>query len=140
MKKKKRYVKKNRNSYYKTDYSATAMVLKEDYYFKTSHDFHAGYNVQIMVSSYFIVMYGVFQDRDDYNTLIPMINLYYKCYGNYPISLCADSGYGNYSNYKYLKEHKIANYVKLSTWSSEASGKRLQLFKVDSNNKVICLN
>ena len=35
----------NRNSYFKTDHDATAMVLKEDYYSKLSHDFHAGYNV-----------------------------------------------------------------------------------------------
>ena len=33
----------NRNSYFKTDHDATAMVLKEDYYSKSSHDFHAGY-------------------------------------------------------------------------------------------------
>ena len=32
---------KNRNSYFKTDVDATAMVLKEDYYSKLSHDFHA---------------------------------------------------------------------------------------------------
>lgn len=41
----------NRNSYFKTDKDATAMVLKEDYYSKLSHDFHAGYNIQVMVSS-----------------------------------------------------------------------------------------
>ena len=29
----------NRNSYFKTDHDATAMVLKEDYYSKLSHDF-----------------------------------------------------------------------------------------------------
>lgn len=50
----------NRNSYYKTDKDATAMVLKEDYYSKSSHDFHAGYNIQVMVSSGLITMYGVF--------------------------------------------------------------------------------
>lgn len=35
----------NRNSYFKTDKDATAMMLKEDYYSKLSHDFHAAYNV-----------------------------------------------------------------------------------------------
>ena len=55
----------NRNSYFKTDKDATAMVLKEDYYSKLSNDFYAGYNIQILVSSGLITMYGVFQDQSD---------------------------------------------------------------------------
>lgn len=70
----------NRNSYSKTDNDATAMVIKEDYYSKLSHDFHAEYNVQVLVSSLLILMYGVFQDRRDFNTFIPMNDLYYKYY------------------------------------------------------------
>ena len=35
MKKKKKICGENRNSYYKTDTDATAMVLKEDYYSKS---------------------------------------------------------------------------------------------------------
>ena len=93
---KERICGKNRNSYYKTDQDATAMVLKEDYYSKTSHDFHAGYNIQVMVSSGMITMYGVFQDRNDYHTFIPMNELYYKYYKEYPKNECADSGYGMY--------------------------------------------
>ena len=49
----------DRNSYYKTDKDATAMVLKEDYYSKLSHDFHAAYNTQVIVSSGFITMFPV---------------------------------------------------------------------------------
>ena len=130
---------KNRNSYYKTDKDATAMVLKEDYYSKSSHDFHAGYNIQVMVSSGLITMYGVFQNRDDFYTFIPMNNLYYKYYNNYPINECADSGYGIYDNYKYMKEHNIRNYVKCSTWNGEVEGKRPQLFYT-FNDGVMCLN
>ena len=54
------------------------MVIKEDYYSKLSHDFHAEYNVQVLVSSLLILMYGVFQDRTDFNTFIPMNDLYCK--------------------------------------------------------------
>ena len=72
----------NRKSYFKTDYDATAMVLKEDYYSKLSHDFHAGYNVQVLVSSLLILMYGVFQYRNDIKTFIPMNDLYFKYYMN----------------------------------------------------------
>ena len=105
----------NRNSYFKTDKDATAMVLKEDYYSKLSNDFHAGYNIQILVSSGLITMYGVFQDRSDQYTLIPMNDLYFKYYGSYPINECADSGYGIYENYKYIQKHNIGNYIKFIT-------------------------
>ena len=128
-----------RNSYYKTDHDATAMVLKEDYYSKLSHDFHAGYNVQIMVSNLLILMYGVFQDRTDYYTFVSMNDLYYKYYNKYPINECADSGYGIYKNYKYMDENKINNYVKYQQWEGEVSGKRPQLFYT-FNDGIMCLN
>lgn len=88
---KERICGENRNSYYKTDKDATAMVLKKDYYSKLSHDFHAGYNIQVMVSSGLIAIYGVFQDRSDYYTFIPINNLYFKYYDKYPKNICADS-------------------------------------------------
>lgn len=47
----------NGNSYFKTNHDITAMVLKEDYYSKLSHDFHASYNVQVLVSSLLIMTY-----------------------------------------------------------------------------------
>ena len=49
-----------------------------------SHNFHAGYNIQVMVSSGIITMYGVFPNRDDFYTFIPMNNLYYQYYKEYP--------------------------------------------------------
>lgn len=136
---KERICGENRNSYFKTDHDATAMVLKEDYYSKLSHDFHAGYNIQVMVSNLLILMYGVFQDRSDINTLIPMNELYYKYYGNYPKNECDDAGYGNYKNYKYMKEHHIKNYVKFQNWKGESTGKNPQLFYT-FNDGVMCLN
>jgi len=131
---------KNRNSYFKTDKDATAMVLKEDYYSRLSHDFHAGYNIQVMVSSLLILMYGVFQDRSDYYTFIPMNDRFKKYYGFYPKNECADAGYGIYDNYRYLKKNNIGNYIKYQTWEGEATGKRPKLFEVDKNMNVICLN
>ncbi len=129
----------NRNSYFKTDHDATAMVLKEDYYSKLSHDFHAGYNVQVLVSSLLIMMYGVFQDRSDFNTLIPMNNLYKKYYNSYPTNECDDAGYGNYKNYKYMREHNIGNYIKFQNWEGESSGKNPQLFYTFDDG-VLCLD
>ena len=136
---KERICGEKRNSYFKTDYDATAMILKKDYYSKLSHDFHAAYNVQVMVSSLLILMYGVFQDRTDFNTLIPMNELYFKYYGKYPINECDDSGYGNYKNYKYIKKHNINNYIKFLNWEGESTGKNPQLFYT-FNDGVMCLN
>lgn len=137
--KKKRICGENRNSYYKTDKDATAMVLKKDYYSKLSHDFHAGYNIQAMVSSGLITMYGVFQDRIDYYAFIPMNNLYFKYYNKYPKNVCADSGYGIYVNYQYMKDKDINNYVKFQSWEGEASSKNPQLFHTFTDG-VLCLN
>lgn len=128
-----------RNSYYKTDKDATAMMLKEDYYSKLSNDFHAAYNFQALVSSGLITMYGVYQDRADYYTFTPMLDLYYKYYEKYPKNVCADSGYGIYTNYKYIKEHNIGNYVKFQSWKGESSGKNPQLFYTFSDG-IMCLN
>lgn len=115
------------------------MVLKEDYYSKLSHDFHAGYNIQVMVSCGFITMYGVFQDRSDHYTFIPMNELYFKYYNEYPKKECADSGYGIYINYKYMRAHNIENYVKFQAWNGETDGKKPQLFYIFSDG-VLCLN
>ena len=136
---KERICGENRNSYYKTDKDATAMVLKEDYYSKLSHDFHAGYNIQVMVSCGLITMYGVFQDRSDYHTFIPMNDLYFKYYNEYPENECADAGYGIYINYQYMSKHRIKNYVKFQSWEGESSGKNPQLFYTFDDG-VLCLN
>ena len=129
----------NRNSYYKTDKDATAMMLKEDYYSKLSHDFHAAYNFQVLVSSGLITMYGVYQNRTDYYTFTPMLDLYYQYYKKYPKNICADSGYGIYTNYKYINEHNIGNYVKFQAWKGETSGKKPQLFYTFDDG-IMCLN
>lgn len=136
---KERICGENRNSYYKTDKDATAMVLKRDYYSKLSNNFHAGYNIQVFVSGGLITMYGVYQERTDFHTFIPMNDLYYKYYNEYPKNVCADSGYGIYNNYKYMQKNNIGNYVKFLSWEGEANGKSPQLFYTFSDG-VLCLN
>ena len=68
-----------------------------------------------------------------------MNNLYFKYYQRYPRNICADSGYGIYINYKYLREYHIGNYVKFQTWSGETSGKSPQLFYAFDDG-VMCLD
>ena len=84
-------------------------------------------------------MYGVYQDRNDYYTFTPMLDLYHKYYGSYPKYICADSGYRIYPNYIYIKEHGIGNYVKFQSWKGESSGKKPQLFYT-FNDGIVCLN
>ncbi len=129
----------NRNSYYKTDYDATAMALKTDYYSGHGSNMHAAYNVQVSVSSGLITVYGVYQDRTDYHTLIPLYDKYYELYNEYPKNIVGDSGYGIYINYKYLRKHQIGNYLKFQQWDGESSGKRPQLFYTFTDG-VLCLN
>ncbi len=130
----------NRNSYYKTDKDATAMALKADYYSGHGSNMKAAYNVQFIVSSGLILMYGVFQNRTDYHTLIPMIDKYNKNYNSVPKNLCADAGYGIYENYKYMKSNSINNYVKYQSWSNERNGKNPQKFFLDDEDNFYCLN
>lgn len=52
-----------------------------------------------------------------------MNDLYFKYYNKYPKNECADSGYGIYVNYKYMKELNIGNYIKFQTWAGETDGK-----------------
>ena len=129
----------NRNSYFKTDHDATAMCLKEDYYSGLGSNMHAAYNVQFIVSKGFILGVYASQDRNDFITLIPCLELFKDYYGYYPINVCADSGYGSYANYRFIKSLGIGNYVKYPSWQKEMSGKSPRLFKVD-DDKVLCLN
>lgn len=130
---------KKRNSYYKTDKDTTAMMLKKNYYSKLNHDFHAAYNFQLLISSGLITMYGVYQDRTDYYTFTPMLDLYKQYYKKISRNICADPGYEIYSNYAYIRKHNIGNYVKFQAQKGETSGKKPQLFYT-FNDGILCLN
>ena len=130
---------KNRNSYYKTDHDATAMCLKEDYYSGLGSNMHAAYNAQLIVSKGLILGVNVNQNRNDYQSLIPCLDQYKEFYGHYPKNVCADAGYGSHSNYKFLEQNKIGNYVKYPSWEGERKGTNPQLFNIVDGN-VVCLN
>lgn len=130
----------NRNSYYKTDNDATAMCLKEDYYSGLGSNMHAGYNAQISVINGLITTYLVTQSRTDINDFTPLLDIHYKFYGSYPKKLCADSGYGSLTNYKYLDEHEIENFVKYFTWQGNVSGKNPSQYHLNDDETITCLN
>lgn len=129
----------NRNSYSKSDEDATQMCLKEDYYSGLGSNMHAAYNVQFAVAKGLILAVYVSQDRNDYFTLIPTLELFNSIYDKYPTNLCADSGYGSYTNYKFLEEKNIKNYVKYPSWQLEREGHSPQLYH-NINGEIVCLN
>lgn len=130
----------NRNSYFKTDRDATAMCLKTDYYSGLGSKMHAAYSLQILVSKGFILEYYVSQERTDVNTLIPSLELFYQDYSFYPKRLCADSGYGSYTNYEYLEKKGIGNYVKFAMWQKMMEGSYIPLYSFDDEMVFKCVN
>ena len=130
----------NRKSFYKTDKDATAMVLKEDYYSKSSYEFHAAYNVQQLVIRGFIFAYYVSSSRTDIEDFIPINEQFYRLYQCFPKNECADAGYGSLDNYTYLDEHHIGNYVKDQSWEGIKSASNPDCYHLLDNDKIVCLN
>lgn len=129
----------SRNSYYKTDHDATAMCLKEDYYSGLGSQMHAAYNTQILVSSGFIVSYYVCQDRSDMASLEPALEQFVKWYGNYPKRLCADAGYGSFSNYEYCEQKEIKAFIKYTAWNGEKTGRNPATYEYIDEKTIRCL-
>lgn len=102
-----------RNSYSKTDISATFMRMKDDH--MKNGQLKPAYNVQIAVENYFIIHTYISNDRTDYNTLIPVLEKHENVFGKYPKETTADSGYCSEKNLSYLKEHGIKSYIKLQS-------------------------
>lgn len=102
---------KDRNSYSKTDISATFMRMKEDH--MKNGQLKPAYNVQIAVENYFIIHGYVSSDRTDYSTLIPVLEKHNRMLGHYPEEVTADSGYCSEKNLVFLKSRNIKSYIKL---------------------------
>lgn len=101
----------DRNSYSKTDITATFMRMKDDH--MMNGQLKPAYNVQIAIENYFIIHSYISNDRSDYNTLIPVLEKHQAAFGCYPKDTTADSGYCSERNLLYLKEKGIKSYIKL---------------------------
>ena len=130
----------NRNSYYKTDHDATAMTLKTDYYSGLASNMHAAYNVQIAVTKGFACAFYASQSRTDFSGFIPLLENYHFIFNAYPRAVCADSGYGNLENYRFLSEKSIENYVKHQSWEGNVSGRNPERYTLNEDGTIICLN
>lgn len=106
-----------RNSYSKTDESATFMRMKEDA--MNNGQTKPGYNLQIGTENQFITDFGLFQTLGDTFTMIPFSLSYFGRYGRFPLADVADSGYGSEENYRFMEEAGIEAYVKYNMFHKE---------------------
>jgi len=99
-----------RNSYSKTDPDATFMRLKDDH--MRNAQLKPAYNVQISVEAEYITGVGVFQDRNDTTTLIPLLESMEENLGRRYENIIADAGYESEENYSYLESKGLTSYIK----------------------------
>ncbi len=97
----------DRNSYSKTDHSATFMRIKTDY--MGNDQLLPAYNVQVGVADEYIAVVDVNQYRSDMGCFIPLMNKFYTTYGFYPKYPVADAGYGSYNNYIFCQHKEWKN-------------------------------
>lgn len=135
----------NRNSYSKSDHSATFMRIKTDY--MGNDQLLPAYNVQVGVADEFIAVVDVNQYRSDMDCFIPLMEQFHKTYGFYPKYPIADAGYGSYNNYIYCEQHGMEKYMKFPMFKKETEDEkyhnnpyRAVNFKRDEEGNLMCPN
>ena len=134
-----------RNSYSKTDKSATFMRIKTDY--MGNDQLLPAYNVQIGVADEYIAVVDVNHYRSDMDCFIPLMKEFNKQYGFYPQYPVADAGYGSYNNYIYCEQHGMEKYMKFPMFKKETTDDkyhndpfRTVNFPIDENGIMRCPN
>ena len=120
-----------RPSYSKTDHDATFMRMKEDH--MKNGQLKPGYNLQLGIEGEFIVTVGLFSERSDTLTLLPLLNHLKEKTGKQPRHLVADSGYESEENYTGLEKMGIEAYIKPTNYEiSQTKKYKLNKFKSDN--------
>ena len=107
----------DRNSYSKTDHSATFMRIKTDY--MGNDQLLPAYNVQIGVADEYIAAIDVNQYRSDMDCFVPLLEKFRSYYGHYPKYPVADAGYGSYNNYIFCEQNGMEKYMKFPMFKKE---------------------
>jgi transposase len=106
-----------RNSYSKTDKSATFMRTKDDH--MKNGQLKPCYNVQIGTENQFFTHFDFFPNPTDFLTFIPFNNGFKERYQKMPKKESADSGYGSEENYEYMQINDIEAFVKYPLFHAE---------------------
>ena len=135
----------DRNSYSKTDHSATFMRVKTDY--MGNDQLLPAYNVQLAVADEYIAMVDVSHYRSDMDCFIPLMEHFHDVYGFYPKYPVADAGYGSYNNYLYCEQKGMEKYMKFTMFKKETEDKnyrenpfRAENFPIDEEGTMRCPN
>ena len=112
----------DRNSYSKTDHSATFMRMKTDY--MGNDQLLPAYNVQIGVADEYIAVVEVNQYRSDMDCFVPLMDKFKDIYGFYPKYPVADAGYGSYNNYIFCEQNGMEKYMKFPMFKKETTDKK----------------
>ncbi len=134
-----------RNSYSKTDHSATFMRIKKDY--MGNDQLLPAYNVQIGVADEYIAVVDVNHYRADMDCFVPLMEQFQKNYGFFPKYPVADAGYGSYNNYIYCEQHGMEKYMKFPMFKKETKDKnyhedpfRVVNFPIGEDGAMRCPN
>ena len=120
-----------RPSYSKTDHDATFMRMKEDH--MKNGQLKPGYNLQLGIEGEFIVTAGLFSERSDTLTLLPLLNHLKEKTGKQPGRLVADSGYESEENYTELEKMGIEAYIKPTNYEISQTRKyKSNKFRADN--------
>lgn len=106
-----------RNSYSKTDPSATFMRMKDDH--MLNGQLKPAYNVQIGTENQFFTHYDFYPNPNDTLTYIPFMNTFNERYGFLPKKVVADAGYGSEENYEFMELNDIEPFVKYNYFHKE---------------------
>ena len=135
----------DRNSYSKTDPSATFMRMKRDY--MGNDQLLPAYNVQIGVADEYIAVVDVNHYRSDMDCFEPLMEKFKSIYGFYPKYPTADAGYGSYNNYIYCQEHGMEKFMKFPMFKKETTDEKYRNdpfravnFRIDNNGNLRCPN
>ena len=135
----------HRNSYSKTDHSATFMRMKRDY--MGNDQLLPAYNVQIGVADEYIAVVDVQQYASDMDCFVPLIEKFRRLYGRYPKYPVADAGYGSHNNYLYCEQTGMEKYMKFTMYEKLTKDEkyrndpfRAENFGHDDEGNMICPN
>lgn len=101
----------SRNSFSKTDHTATAMRQKDTGATYTPI-LYPSYNVQAIANQGYILGLEAYSQPTDNVLCKPILDRFYEIHGTYPAILCADAGYGSEENFALLEERHITPFVK----------------------------